>query len=231
MEKTAAATLSTPGTARPTARHLLVFFVIGLGIALLDLWTKAAAFRALGVEVKMGNGGRPVLEPLDGSLQPGTPGRPAPKNLVVIPNWFELEANINYGAFSGWFANHTSYLALLSLAALFAIFGFLLYSLKKTGPPAWYFTIGLGLLWGGTLGNFHDRFFIGGVRDFIKWFFVWTGEPITPPRFWPRWEWTQWLFDGKPHVWPNFNIADSAICVGVGLFVLRELLLLCRRKK
>lgn len=66
---------------------------------------------------------------------------------------------------------------------------------------AW-FVVALGMLWGGTLGNFYDRYFIGGVRDFIKWFVV---------------------VDGKERVWPNFNIADSGICVGVGIIVVMEI--------
>ena len=57
--------------------------------------------------------------------------------------------------------------------------------------------VALALVWGGTLGNFYDRLQLGAVRDFIKWF-----------------------YKGPPLVWPNFNIADSAICVGVGLLFL-----------
>ena len=52
------------------------------------------------------------------------------------------------------------------------------------------------------MGNLHDRAFLKGVRDWIKWYFV-SG--------------------GREHVWPNFNIADSAICTGVGLLILLEL--------
>ena len=58
--------------------------------------------------------------------------------------------------------------------------------------------LALGLLGGGALGNFYDRYFIGCVRDFLKVF---------------RGEW----------VWPNFNLADSAICIGVGMIFLREI--------
>ncbi|MCL2706787.1 MAG: signal peptidase II [Dehalococcoidia bacterium] len=45
--------------------------------------------------------------------------------------------------------------------------------------------LALGLMLGGTLGNWIDRVFIGYVTDFIS---VW--------------------------IWPNFNIADSALVVG-----------------
>ncbi len=59
--------------------------------------------------------------------------------------------------------------------------------------------VALGLLAGGALGNLYDRFYFGGVRDFIK---CYHGD---------------W-------VWPNFNLADSAICTAVGLLLLREFL-------
>lgn len=54
-----------------------------------------------------------------------------------------------------------------------------------------YFPAGVGLLLGGALGNAIDRVRIGGVVDF---------------------------FDFR--IWPIFNVADIAICVGVALIVL-----------
>ncbi len=179
-------------------RFWLLFFALGGAIAALDLWSKEAAFKALGVEVRQGREGRPVMVPLE-------PGRP--RNIVIIPNCFDLEANINYGAFSGWGAKHTEFLALISLVALFGIAIVLFFYLRRPKGNAWSFVIALALLWGGTLGNYYDRAYIGAVRDFIKWFYVW---------------------DGKEHVWPNFNLADSSICIGVGLLLLREF---CRGKK
>ena len=53
----------------------------------------------------------------------------------------------------------------------------------------------LGLLLGGALGNLWDRVAYGHVRDFID------------------------VYAGTRH-WPTFNVADVAICVGVGLIVL-----------
>ncbi len=54
---------------------------------------------------------------------------------------------------------------------------------------------GLGLILGGALGNGIDRYLIGEVIDFID---VYVEE----------------------YHWPAFNIADSAICVGVGLLLI-----------
>ena len=54
---------------------------------------------------------------------------------------------------------------------------------------------GLMLILGGAIGNLIDRVRIGYVVDFIDWHY-------------------------KNHHWPTFNIADVAISVGVGLFIL-----------
>jgi signal peptidase II len=52
----------------------------------------------------------------------------------------------------------------------------------------------LASILGGALGNVIDRFLYGAVVDFLDFYI------------------------GTSH-WPAFNIADSAICVGVGLLL------------
>jgi signal peptidase II len=66
---------------------------------------------------------------------------------------------------------------------------------------------GLPLVLGGALGNVFDRIRYGHVIDFIDAHTVYPGfvsrmlrEPL-----------------GVDHHWPTFNVADIAICVGVGL--------------
>jgi signal peptidase II len=55
----------------------------------------------------------------------------------------------------------------------------------------------LGLFMGGVIGNFYDRLFNDGlVRDFID-------------VYWKDWH------------WPAFNVADSMLCVAVGLLLIR----------
>jgi signal peptidase II len=54
----------------------------------------------------------------------------------------------------------------------------------------------LGLVSGGALGNLIDRVRLGYVVDFLD--FHWK---------------TSWYF-------PAFNVADSAICIGVGILLL-----------
>ena len=181
-------------TSKMKTKRLLwgLFFSVGISVAALDLWTKALAFDALNVEIIDYNG-RPTLTTKD---------RLERQNIVVIADLFEFEAALNPGAFKGMFGDHTPVLALLSFVALILIALFLFFSARGSPPSVW-FVLALGLLWGGTLGNFYDRWLIGSVRDFIKWFVV---------------------VDGEPYVWPNFNIADSGICTGVGLILAGEVL-------
>ncbi len=58
---------------------------------------------------------------------------------------------------------------------------------------------GLPLVLGGALGNVFDRIRYGHVIDFID---------------------VHVVFRGRDHHWPTFNVADVAICVGVGLMAL-----------
>ena len=55
---------------------------------------------------------------------------------------------------------------------------------------------GLHLILGGAIGNLIDRFRLGYVVDFLD-VYVRTG--------------------GEAHHWPAFNVADSAICIGIAL--------------
>lgn len=57
------------------------------------------------------------------------------------------------------------------------------------------FCLGLALVLGGAIGNLYDRLTLGYVVDFL-------------------------YFHINVHDYPAFNVADSAICVGVGLLLL-----------
>ena len=171
-----------------------LFLLIAASVAGRDLWSKAAVFDLLEVR------------------SAGIPARivSRPHEIPVIPGFFDLQANYNYGAFNGWFSEHTGLLALLSCAALLVIASVLWYSLGRAPAPTSSFVVARSLLAGGTAGNFYDRFYLEAVRDWIKWYIV---------------------IDGNEHIWPNFNIADSGICVGVALVVLPELRTLFQKRK
>lgn len=70
----------------------------------------------------------------------------------------------------------------------------IVYLLKKH-PDNKLFCWGLALVLGGALGNLYDRITLGYVVDFLYFYY-------------------------QQFAWPAFNVADSAICVGVGLLLL-----------
>jgi signal peptidase II len=65
---------------------------------------------------------------------------------------------------------------------------------------------GLALVIGGAIGNLIDRLRIGKVIDFLQW------------------HWQEWY-------WPSFNLADSAITVGVALLLIDGLFVAGRRHR
>ncbi|MFN0060308.1 MAG: signal peptidase II [Planctomycetota bacterium] len=167
---------------RPTA--LLIYFLLVASILALDLWSKAAAFDFLGAEV--------VFDPVE--------QRPSLSHYTrypVIEGFFDLEAVLNLGAFSGWFAGHRWLLLGVSLLWVIGSLGFLLCRPRH----ATWLVLALALTAGGALGNLYDRYFLGAVRDFLRFYLHIAGEDRT---------------------WPNFNVADSCICCGVGLILIRE---------
>lgn len=69
---------------------------------------------------------------------------------------------------------------------------------------------GLPLVLGGALGNLNDRITRSQVIDFIDFRADWIMDlNVLVHRYVPTWAMTD-------H-WPTFNVADVAICVGVGL--------------
>ncbi len=157
---------------------LLHLGVCGL-LVFLDLWSKAAVFRALGAEFTFQDGEIPILPPVP--------------EIVLFPG-FALEAAMNPGAFNGMLS---SWRWLLLAISIIAAIGTLVIALLPRRMPVGV-TTALGLIAGGAIGNLYDRIHFGAVRDFVKWY---VGE----------------------RVWPNFNLADSGICVGVGLILFIEI--------
>lgn len=85
------------------------------------------------------------------------------------------------------------FFAVVLITAVVVIF----YFLKRTGPADGLLRFSLGLILGGAIGNSIDRFRLRYVTDFID--FHWFGDPALH--------------------WPPFNIADSAITIGVILIL------------
>jgi signal peptidase II len=118
------------------------------------------------------------------------------ESIEVIPNLLNFTYINNRGAVFGLGSNVTSpYLSwLLSLLSILSLVVILVYFLRVSAAnPKLY--AGLALVLGGALGNLFDRIRNGFVVDFIDlhWF---------------------------NYHWPYFNVADSSICIGVGLLLL-----------
>lgn len=102
----------------------------------------------------------------------------------------------NTGAAFGMLSNNNLFFIALSGSALIVI-GILAWKGSFARLPM---RIGAALLVAGILGNLTDRLLHGFVVDFIQVILPWYGP------------------------WPNFNIADSCICVAAGLFVIEGFL-------
>jgi signal peptidase II len=114
----------------------------------------------------------------------------------VIRGFFDLTYIENTGAAFGAFQNQNAWLITVSVAMLIAIVLFHRKILAQSKANG----VVIGLLVGGIVGNLIDRVKWGAVIDFLD--FHW----------------------GARYHFPAFNIADSAICVGVGLCVLSQFL-------
>ena len=119
---------------------------------------------------------------------------------VVIPGLFQIVHVRNTGAAFGIGANSASPLVplLLNLGAITVFIIVVIYSLRAAIQDR-MLQFGLHLILGGAIGNLIDRFRYGSVVDFLD-FYVTVG--------------------GRERHWPAFNVADSAICIGIGLLFL-----------
>jgi signal peptidase II len=114
---------------------------------------------------------------------------------IPTTGFFRLTHVENTGASFGIFQNTARPLAIVSAIGACILLWLGLYFSRRITLLGWTSSLfALGLVLGGTLGNFIDRAFIGHVTDFLK---------MGP--------------------WPDYNIADSAVVVG-GLLMAFNLL-------
>jgi signal peptidase II len=115
--------------------------------------------------------------------------------LPMLKSVFSLTYTTNTGAAFGLFPNQGALFIIIALIVITAI----IYYYRHLPTGYGLTRVALGLQLGGALGNLIDRLRQGYVVDFIDL------------NFWPL------------HNWPVFNLADSAIVVGVGLLALTML--------
>ena len=119
---------------------------------------------------------------------------------VIIPGLFNLTFLRNTGAAFGMFAGHHDQWRQLFFigVACIALVVILVFQ-RKLGRQNILYTVSLASIGGGAVGNLIDRIRYGSVVDFLD---VYIGS----------------------HHWPAFNVADSAITVGVCIFLLTQFL-------
>jgi signal peptidase II len=114
-----------------------------------------------------------------------------------ITGFFNLVLTWNRGMSFGLFNNDAAMNALLFTLVAAVIVGGLLVWLHRVQDTL--LALAIGLVIGGAIGNVIDRLLRGGVVDFLD-------------------------FHVAGWHWYAFNLADAAICVGVGLLVIDSLL-------
>ena len=115
----------------------------------------------------------------------------------TVTSFFDLVLTCNRGVSFGLFSGGAGLPGMALAVLALAIVLVLLYWLARA-TNAWL-AVAIGLIIGGAVGNVVDRLVLGGVVDFLD-FHV-----------------------GAWH-WPAFNLADSAICIGVAAMLLESLL-------
>ena len=121
--------------------------------------------------------------------------------IPVIPRVLSISHWTNEGAAFSLFANSSSpqavrwgLVAFSSLAAMMVLF-----VMVRLADRITLASVALALIFAGALGNVHDRIAYGSVVDFIE-------VHIFSYHF------------------PDFNVADSAVCIGACLLLLDSLL-------
>jgi signal peptidase II len=113
----------------------------------------------------------------------------------IINGFFKFVMRENSGAAFSIARDQTTMLVTVSIVALVAVVGIFLFGRIHRK----LMQTGLALFTAGIIGNLYDRLFNDGyVRDFID------------------------VYYGLHH-WPAFNVADSMLCIAVGLLIITNI--------
>jgi len=115
-------------------------------------------------------------------------------SITVIEGFFNITYLRNKGAAFGMLANSSFRLPFFILVSTVAVV-VIMFVIKRLREDQRLAAVSLSLIYSGALGNLIDRVRLGEVIDFLD--VHWHG-----------------------HHWPAFNVADSAICVGVFLLAI-----------
>lgn len=115
---------------------------------------------------------------------------------IIIPNVFRISHVLNTGAAFSMFADSSGNTVKMALIAFSAVVTLIILGMiYRVGRRPSLTSFGLALILGGAIGNLYDRIVYAHVVDFLAVRIV-------------------------HYDWPDFNIADSAICIGAGLLLI-----------
>ncbi|MBI3184488.1 MAG: signal peptidase II [Myxococcales bacterium] len=192
-------------------RKYLILIGAAFFVVAADQWTKYLVLRELTVAFDGASGWLSRVGVMLGDAPPeyfdGSHFRQK-RSVTVSESFFRFRYAENPGAAWGLFRSLPAHVRgpLFHIVSWGAVVLIVYYFSKLSGknPAERWALWGLPLVLGGAIGNYVDRIARGFVIDFLE---------------------AHW-FDKA--AWPSFNIADSAICVGVGMLVLDSLV---RREK
>jgi signal peptidase II len=110
-----------------------------------------------------------------------------------VTPFFNLVLMHNTGAAFSFLAGAGGWQRWFFTAVTLVISAVIVHMLRRPHRDRWV-PLGLALVLGGALGNLYDRLTLGHVVDFVQ-------------------------LHAAGYHWPAFNVADSAICIGVAILV------------
>lgn len=183
-------------------RKYLLLLTVALGVIFLDQWTKYLVVRELTTRFD----DRPTVGERLSALygEPPPPGYDglhfrSKRFIELSPSFFRLRYAENPGAAWGLFRSLPPNVRgpLFHVVSIGAVVLITWYFSRLSGkdPKERWALYGLPLVLGGAIGNYIDRLARAFVIDFLE---------------------AHWY---DKAAWPSFNVADSAIVVGVGLLL------------
>ena len=186
-----------------------IYLIIGaLIIFALDQWTKVWAVEALVGSfdaINFADDGRVYIQ--------------AHRSIPIFDGWWHHRLVGNTGAAFGIFSTLPQGLRIPFFFVITVIAISMMIFLFRSAEKQPLLRVAITLILGGAIGNLYDRLQHSFVIDFIDWFIPCTTEGsiqrqvvdfFAPCR-------------GLNHHWPTFNVADVAISVGIGLFLIDAL--------
>jgi signal peptidase II len=117
----------------------------------------------------------------------------APGESHEVTSFFSLVLVYNTGAAFSFLADASGWQRWFFTAVAIAISAAIVYTLSRNGDNP-VLCSSLSLVLGGALGNLYDRLTLGHVVDFVQ-------------------------LHAAGYYWPAFNVADSAISIGVAILI------------